>query len=342
MVYNQIDFVICGQREARRVYNAQSRVKTEMQSDHRLVCAYLEDEGDNWRRKTQSKRDERNEPNGRVPDYDRSVLANAEVRAEWKRRIKEKMAEWEEKGGEKRWQRLKDTMAEVAQELFPKKEARKWRPRRFRDNIHIVRLSKAQQRMRDRMESAKTPEKASEWRAKRRRVLRELKAECGKQARAWIEEEVLEVERWRSDARKMHNALKRARRRKNTFGIKVRSKEGVMLQHPRDKMPYVMEYFGDVFGAAATPTVEEPERGPLKRPITAREVAVALAAIANGKAAGADGVPGEWLKYVASPEFNEELARVLNSWLEEGREAVVGTGVLVPLQKPSKEHGPVS
>jgi hypothetical protein len=109
--------------------------------------------------------------------------------------------------------------------------------------------------MRERVETAPTPEQAQQWRVKRRRVLSELKSECGKQARAWIEEEVAEVERWRSDARKMHNAVKRARRRKTEYGIKIRAANGLMLHQPRDKMPYVVQYFSGVFGTAERPRV---------------------------------------------------------------------------------------
>jgi hypothetical protein len=194
MIYNQIDFVICRQREARRLVDAQSRVWTDIQSDHRLLCAYFESKGEHWQKRGKKEEERKeNEPAGRLPEYEREPLANKEVRAEWRRRIDEKLGEWERNGGERNWQRLKAVMAEVVQELFPRKKARKWQVRRFRENIRIERLSKAQKRMRERVETAPTPEQAQQWRVKRRRVLSELKSECGKQARAWIEEEVSSV-----------------------------------------------------------------------------------------------------------------------------------------------------
>jgi hypothetical protein len=175
-VYNQIDFVLCRASNMRRLRNAHTRPATRMQSDHRLVVAEFAATAKAW---ASTKTTALETLEGMVDSYERDSFANEAVRTAWRTAVKTVIQALDARPT---WERLKEVLAEQAAKLLPKKQRKKWQPNRFRDNITIERLSKKQQRIREKTASAKTKHRAEEYKAKRRQVLKELKAECGRQA----------------------------------------------------------------------------------------------------------------------------------------------------------------
>ena len=78
----------------------------------------------------------------------------------------------------------------------------------------------------------------------------------------------------------------------------------------------------------------------LNRKITVKEVKTAVWKITNSKAPRKDNINVELLKY--APKIYKEIANILNGFYERNDTGIkLGTGTLLPLQKPKKTEGPV-
>ena len=76
----------------------------------------------------------------------------------------------------------------------------------------------------------------------------------------------------------------------------------------------------------------------LKRKITAKEVKTAVWKMTNNKAPGKDNINVELIKYAPEEIYKE----ILNRIYERNDTGIkLGTGILLPLQKPKKTQGPV-
>ena len=79
----------------------------------------------------------------------------------------------------------------------------------------------------------------------------------------------------------------------------------------------------------------------LKRKITANEVKTAVCKMTNNKTPGKDNINVELIKY-APEEIYKEIANILNGIYEINDTGIkLGTGILLPLEKPKKTQGPV-
>ena len=79
----------------------------------------------------------------------------------------------------------------------------------------------------------------------------------------------------------------------------------------------------------------------LKRKIRAKEVKTAVWKMTNNKAPGKDNINVGLIK-CAPEEIYKEIANILNGIYERNETGIkLGTGILLPLQKPKKTQGPV-
>ena len=77
----------------------------------------------------------------------------------------------------------------------------------------------------------------------------------------------------------------------------------------------------------------------LKRKITAKEEKTAVWKMINNQEAGKGNINVELIKY-ASKEIYEEIVSILNGIFERKHTGTkLGTGILLPLQKPKKTRG---
>ena len=75
--------------------------------------------------------------------------------------------------------------------------------------------------------------------------------------------------------------------------------------------------------------------------ITAKDVTKAVQKMANNKAPRKDNINVELIKY-APEEFHQEISKILNGiFATNNEELKLGTGVLLPFQKPKKTQRPV-
>ena len=88
-------------------------------------------------------------------------------------------------------------------------------------------------------------------------------------------------------------------------------------------------------------TKEDIHKGPLTYPITDLEVKDALHRLNNNRASGPDEVAGELWKYTADVVC-APLADIFNQAIEEGQPLDLGEGILISIQKPNKQKGPLT
>ena len=78
----------------------------------------------------------------------------------------------------------------------------------------------------------------------------------------------------------------------------------------------------------------------LNKPITNKEVTRSIEKLNNNRAAGADRISAELVKY-ALVEVHRFIREIINDVLENHSDIDLGRGILVALQKPGKPKGPV-
>jgi hypothetical protein len=162
-----------------------------------------------------------------------------------------------------------------------------------------------------------------------------------KRANAIIDSKVEEVEKYKDCAR-MFKATKQLISQTKA-SITVHDHNGRTLTNNLSKIRRMSEWFQSQLNqpTAQALTSEDIPKGPLSYPITDHEVKDALQRLNNNRASGPDEVAGELWKYctdiVCAP-----LADIFNQALEEGQPLDLGEGILIPLQKPNKQKGPLT
>ncbi|XP_029657388.1 uncharacterized protein LOC115231516 [Octopus sinensis] len=71
-----------------------------------------------------------------------------------------------------------------------------------------------------------------------------------------------------------------------------------------------------------------------------REVSTAIAKLKNGRSSGPDGINSELFKY-GPPALTDKLAELLNGMFMKKEFLGLDSGLLIPIQKPNKQAGPV-
>eukprot|EP00117_Sycon_ciliatum_P004271 scpid100526/ scgid8717/ Retrovirus-related Pol polyprotein LINE-1; Long interspersed element-1; Reverse transcriptase; Endonuclease len=125
--------------------------------------------------------------------------------------------------------------------------------------------------------------------------------------------------------------------------LTVHSQDGHSLLRNSDKADRVREHFASQFADPATTPVAPLTPRHLNNPITPSEISKAASRLRNRRACGPDNVPGELLKN-ATDELGPIIASLINTCIDNGTDmsSVIGTGTLIPLNKPNKTKGPVA
>ena len=111
------------------------------------------------------------------------------------------------------------------------------------------------------------------------------------------------------DSAKMLKAIRTLRRFKQTKNITVKVNEKVISQ-PEEAVKLIAQHFRRKLTDETIDTIITPEfQGPLETPITKEEIICATKTLKNGRAAGPDQIPGEFLKY-GPAELLEQIANI--------------------------------
>jgi exonuclease III len=133
----------------------------------------------------------------------------------------------------------------------------------------------------------------------------------------------------------------RIMRRHSSQSFQLKTAEGYMTQAPSILLDLTAKHFEKFFNPPGhtTPSIwgEFPPSS-LDIPIEKSEVEFALNRLNNGRTVGPDGIPGELLKY-GGPMIAITLKTIFNQMFERQEYLTsLGEGLLVPLNKPGKEH----
>ena len=133
-------------------------------------------------------------------------------------------------------------------------------------------------------------------------------------------------------------AVHRLLRRKQIKAFELMDAEGYSTVSAPKLIDMVTKYYKVFFNPPHLRAVDPwgSTTGSLADPIMGDELMAAMARTNNGRAAGLDGLSGEFLKY-GGPHLAEALASALNSMYTNSKYLnALGEGILIPLNKPGK------
>ena len=235
------------------------------------------------------------------------------------------------------WDKIVKTIIETAESTLGFKSSTK-NNRTYDPEIEI--LSKQQKILRNQISTCNEIEEVKQMKSQRNKILHAIKAKTLQNRNAEIDSKVHEINNLQ-DNTKMYKAVKSLKRKKfeNPF---VCDNDGKRITNPTAIYEHIRDHFYKHFHKNDIPSIQpfvgEPE--PLQKPICIDEVIKAIKKLNNNRAADIDGMTAEFLKH-APRELHEWIVDILNDVLENHSELDLGTGILVALQKPGKEKGPV-
>jgi len=332
-IYNQIDYVLCRQRQKRLLTDARSYGGCETPSDHRLVVARLDLNRIygiffNGRARTVQRNQHKLNLTNMPTDRELRMKYNDELTSRLLNvdRTVESPAEL--------WNQSVDAINSAAREVADVQV-------RGQATSHskIEDLSRQQKELRLQIENTTNPSKKAELKHKRNVILHEIRREALREAEAKLDARAKEVERLQHGAQ-MFKAVQLMKRKKSQK-VKIQDDAGKMIGNDQDAALAIASHFADQFNDHPTATKLDPFIGPprpLNSPVTVTEVQRSLDKLNNGRAAGYDNIPAELLKYGAT-QLSPIITTVFNNMFNRNEQVDIGNGVLIPLPKPGKPPG---
>ena len=213
--------------------------------------------------------------------------------------------------------------------------------RGVKDSPELRRLSQAQKELKLRIENITNTGTRAGLKKERNRILHSIRRTALKEAELRLDEKAKEVEKLRDGAR-MFKAVQLMRRR-GAVKPTVADNTGKIIVNEKEAAEAIGSHFSSQFSSPSATDIS-PFQGqprPLQTPITSSEIAGCLGKLNNGRAAGDDSIPTELMKY-ASDALAPVLTSIFNGMFEQHEVVDIGSGSLIPLQKPNKPLGPPS
>ena len=228
----------------------------------------------------------------------------------------------------------KECCREIARSRGPDKAWCEVRP-------ELRRLSQAQKELKFRIENITNTGTRTSLKKERNRILHSIRRTALKKAELRLDEKAKEVEKLRDGAR-MFKAVQLMRRR-GAVKPTVAENTGKIIVNEKEAAEAIGSHFSSQFSPPSATDIS-PFQGqprPLQTPILSSEIAGCLGKLNNGRAAGDDSIPTELMKY-ASDALAPVLTSIFNGMFEQHEVVDIGSGSLIPLQKPNKPLGPPS
>jgi len=203
----------------------------------------------------------------------------------------------------------------------------------------IAELSSQQRDLRLQIANTTNEEKKRTLKLERNQLLHQIRRLALEAAEQRLDRSAEEVERLK-DGAKMFKAVNLMKRKKASKP-KVADVEGRIIGNDHEAAATIQQHFSSQFNGQDTPQLQAfvGPPTPLMSPITVAECEASLKRLNNGRAAGADSIPGELLKYGADV-LSPVIADIFNSMFRDHCTVDLGEGVLIPLPKPNKPVGP--
>ena len=236
-----------------------------------------------------------------------------------------------------KWDLLKGTLKSAAETTIGRTEPRHKNPH-CQD---IAAMSETQRKLRLQINNTRNPARKQALKQQRNRILHAQRRIARDNASVRLDHLASEVERLH-DGAKMLRAV-REMTRKPASKLKIQDDSGRVICNAAQLNERVTHHFGRQF---SDPRVMELPAftgvpSPLTMPITPVEVQRASSKLISDRACGHDDLPADLLKSTADL-IAPSIATIFKDALEHHEPLDIGTGVLILLQKPCKQVGPLT
>jgi hypothetical protein len=352
--FNQIDYILVDQQlksglRDSRAYNGQ-----DFNSDHSLVVTRIDISAvfkQIWIRNGQATTEHRcagpgpkagKRRDGVSKTLDISLLgSNDEVRRRYGEIVGFSIQDTRYTGREQQGRNLPEILEAAATTALPESQKKfNGRPNYFQDE-ELARLSSQQKKLREKIRGREggTRQATDKLRKERSALIQRIRTRVAQLREQSITKLARELEKTPDSRRKFEVA--RIFRQKSRTAFQLKDSNGLMTQSTPKLLEIVTEHYKAFFNPTNTESIQlwgEYEKSALAEKIRPTEVLVAMKKLSNGRSIGPDGIPGELYKY-AGEAAAAVLAEDFNQMFED--QVLMVTlieGLLVPLNKPGKEH----
>ena len=325
-IYNQIDYIICQQKQKHILNDARSYKGTSVSSYHRLLVSRINIEFYKIYKPT-------TKPNNK--QFNCTLLSSDnDKQEEYRNKLTEKLRSIDE---EKNWDVIKNCIIETAEETIG---YNKIHQNNRLHNIEIEQMSKDQKMLRIKISNCDNVDKAKQMKTKRNQIIHEIKRKLINLKEIDLDKKVKEINEMK-DSSKMFKAVNMLKR-KNFENPYVHDENGKNVTNPIDIYKHIKQHFEKQFIDQNTsklePFIGTPRK--LNHPITNEELIKSVMKLNNNMSSGYDKITAELIKY--GPEIlHSQIKTILNDCFEHHKQIDIGKGILVALQKPGKPKGPV-
>jgi len=290
---NQIDYILIQDRHRNSITSCKSMPGADCGSDHVPVVGTM-------RVKLKKLKKGKTTPKLQINLLEK----DQELKKTYTISVQNKFSALEElTTAEEKWQKMKETILEVATEHIPKtkrKEDKKW------ITPEILNLMEERRK-------AKSDE------TKYKQMDRLVKRKCNEAKEDWLNKQCEEIERnSKIDSKTLHQKIKEVTGKKTSAKTScLRARDGSILMEKEDILNRWSEYIEELYHdeRGAPPIINNEEEG---QPILEDEVSKALGKMKSGKAPGPDEVPSELLNALDDIGI-KEITNLLNTIYDTGK-----------------------
>ena len=333
-LFKQIDYILCERKQKRLLQDARSYAGTLTASDHRLVKTVIQiDPAVVFKQRS---------PANEVKHFNVALLRDHAVQEQYKTDIR---ANLQSIGNgddgvavQQHWDSVASTVKSSAERVLG--FAKRTRQKKRTHNPNIAALSTKQKNIRLQIATCTDPDRVARLRNERNQVLKQIKRDVRADREKLIDETVNDIERL-PDHTKIFKAVREINRTAFVNPV-VNDGNDKMITNPQLMYDQVNAHFNNHFFDPSLPTLPAfiGDPSPLGKPITVAEVAKAAKKLNNNRAPGIDRISAELVKY-GPVELHSCICDILNEALQKHQDLELGCGILIALQKPGKDRGPV-
>ena len=330
MIYNQIDFIICKKKDKNLFMNARSYGGTSVTSDHKLVIAKMVIE---WSQIYKT----RSQPSHQKINVQK-LTSETNTRCNYQQNLHRLLYSNEhDQTPQENWDKVKKSIKEAAINSAGAEQKAK-QPNRTPD-ANIMELSSRQMQLKQKLESTNDIEKRETIKNERNRLQHQISKKALELRNKELDGQAEEIEK-SADTTMMYKAV-RLMNRKKLENPKVQDMNGKFATTPDEILRIITDFFKEKFLKREMddlePFTESPRK--LNNEITVKEVHQSLTRLNNNRAAGADEITGELLKYGAD-ELSPWISNIFNNIFKMHKPLDINNGDMVTLPKPGKTKGP--
>ena len=330
-IFCMLDYIICQQRHRHMFTNSRSYAGTTLTSDHRLVAAKIVV---SWHRMRRMKCT----PTGRY-NVDKIKYLKDDYEKELSTRLDGLRDEHKGKPQDL-WDSAKTEMKTAAEKTVGTAE-RKSKTKSSNPVIESLSMKQKEQRLKINDGRIKSPDELETLKKERNQTLRDIQAEIVREEEKRLDEVINEIDN-AQDSTKMFKAIRALNKTDRPSNPKVLDENNHLTSDPNKIARITKEFYKSKFYSANEENIEafSGDPRPLINPITVEETKAAISKLNNNRTEGEDGIPSELLKY-APEELAVIITQCLNEMFETHTPLDINNSVLVSLQKPGKEIGPM-